>query len=87
MTEPLLEFASRTFADSNLVAQATAAYQCLFDDTDESNPCNATIAHAEAAFGDNAHLLRGLMVVDSIRRVRERHAARGCTGCHYTGHP
>jgi len=77
MAQPLLEFASRTFADPNLVAHATAAYKCLFDNSDESNPCNATIANAEAAFDNNAHLLRGLMVVDSIRRVRERHTARG----------
>lgn len=74
ITQAFLDFAARVRANPELTAQAIAAHDCLFEGLGE---CDEITAKAEAMFGDEAHLLRGLMVVESIRRVRERHAARG----------
>ncbi len=51
-----------------------AARDHLFDAVGEFD---ATVAPAENAFGAAAHVLRGLMLLESIRRVRERQTARG----------
>ena len=73
-TQSYIDFAAGVCADPALVRQATAARDHLFDATDDDDQ---TIAAAEAAFGEEAHLLRGLMLLESIRLVRERQSARG----------
>ena len=66
--QAFVDFAAGVRADSGLARQATAARDHLFDGSGNENE---TVAQAEAAFGDEAHLLRGLMLLESIRLVRE----------------
>ncbi len=72
--QAFVDFAAGVRADPGLARQATAARDHLFDGSGNENE---TVAQAEAAFGDEAHLLRGLMMLESIRLVRERQSARG----------
>lgn len=72
--QAFVDFAAGVRADPGLARQATAARDHLFDGSGNENE---TVAQAEAAFGDEAHLLRGLMLLESIRLVRERQSARG----------
>ena len=71
-TRVYLDFAARVAADPALAAQAAAARDHLFEAAGDP-----TVPGAEAVFGAEAPLLRGLMLLESIRRVRERHSARG----------
>ena len=72
--QAFVDFAAGVRADPELARQATAARDHLFDATGTEDE---TVARAEAAFDDDAHLLRGLMLLESIRLVRERQNARG----------
>lgn len=72
--QAFVDFAAGVRADPGLARQATAARDHLFDGSGNENE---TVAQAEAAFGDEAHLLRGLMLLESIRLVRELQSARG----------
>ncbi len=73
-TQAFRDFAARVCADPELTRHATVARDHLFDAVGDFA---ATVGMAESVFGDEAPLLRGLMVLESIRRVRERHTARG----------
>ena len=72
--QALREIARRIDADPQLRQVASAAHQRVYD-------TNADFAdvlrQADAALGGDADLLHALLVLDSIRLVRERHAARG----------
>jgi hypothetical protein len=72
--QAFVDFAAGVRANPELARQATAARDHLFD---ASGKEEETVAPAEAAFGDDAPLLRGLMLLESIRLVRERQTARG----------
>ena len=73
-TQAFREFATHVCANPALAAHAVAARDHLYDALGDYD---AIVRPAEAAFGADAALLRGLMVVESIRRVRERQSARG----------
>ncbi len=73
-TQAFLDFAARVCANPELANHATSARDHLFD---AAGDFDATVGLAESAFSDEAHLLRGLMLLESIRRVREKQAARG----------
>ena len=73
-TQAFLDFAAHVCANPNLLTQATTAHDCLYEGKGD---CDESVAKAEAVFGDHARTLRGLMVLDSIRRVRQKQAARG----------
>lgn len=73
-TQAFLDFAARICADATLLAHTTAMHHCFFETKDSYTP---TVTQAEAAFGDDAPALRALMVLDSIRLVREKQSARG----------
>ena len=73
-TQTFLEFAARIQANPALLAAANAAHHGLFETNDERAEISK---HAEAAFGDDASLFRALLVLDSIRLIREKQAARG----------
>jgi GNAT-like C-terminal domain len=72
-TQGFLDFAARVNADATLLAHASAAHWCLYETQDD---CTPVIRQAEAAFGDDAKALRALMVLDSIRLIREKQTAR-----------
>jgi len=73
-TQTLCDLARRISADPQLRQVASAAHQRVYD-------TNADFAdvlrQADAALGAEADLLHSLFVLDSIRLVRQRHAARG----------
>ncbi len=73
-TGVFLDFATHIRANPTLLAHATAAHHCLYETHDD---CAPMVARVEAAFGDEARLLRALMVLDSIRLIREKQTARG----------
>src|SRR5690349_433669 len=76
-TQALLDLAERVRADSNLRSLSSAVHQIVFDTTEDYT---AAISRADAAFGAEADLLHALLVLDSIRLVRERQRARGVPG-------
>ena len=73
-TQALCDLARRISADPELQRVAAAAHQLVYDTDDEF--AEAT-RQADAALGAEADLLHALFVLDSIRLVRQRHAARG----------
>lgn len=73
-TQAFLDFAARIRADATLLAHAIATHYCFYETRDNYTP---TVTQAEATFGDNAPVLRALMVLDSIRLVREKQGMRG----------
>jgi hypothetical protein len=73
-TQPLLDLAARIANDRDLLKVACDAHHWLFEQhTDD----HAIARHTDAAFGDDAGLFRALLVLDSIRLIREKQAARG----------
>jgi hypothetical protein len=60
-------------ADPQLQQVATAAHQALFD---TATDVAAAMQAAESAVGGDAGLLRALFVLDSLRMIRDRQAAR-----------
>jgi hypothetical protein len=72
-TQTLVDFATRIANDSALLAAAGAAHHRLFaTHSDEDDPA---FTHADALFGDDASTFRALLVLDSIRLIRERQSA------------
>ncbi|MEO6060940.1 MAG: acyltransferase domain-containing protein [Thermoflexales bacterium] len=74
ITQAFLDFAARIGENPELAALAAAARDHLFEAVGDFA---LTVGRAEAAFGDDAPLLRGLMLLESIRRVQARQTARG----------
>lgn len=73
-TQAFVAFADHITTDSSLTTHAIAAHHCLYETSDD---CADTIRQAEAAFGDDIRILRGLLVLDSIRLIRTKQGARG----------
>jgi hypothetical protein len=73
-TQTLCELARRINADPQLRRVASAAHQRVYDTNDDFAEA---LRQADAALGAEADLLHSLFVLDSIRLVRQRHAARG----------
>ncbi len=73
-TQLIVGFAAGICADSELTRLATRARDHLFE---ALGGFEETVKTAEAVFGADADLLRGLMLLESIRLVRERQSARG----------
>jgi hypothetical protein len=72
--QTLTELARRINADPQLKQAAVAAHQRVYDTSDDFADA---LREADAALGAEADLLHSLFVLDSMRLVRERHAARG----------
>jgi hypothetical protein len=66
--------AQRIAADRQLQHVATAAHQALFDTATDLAPA---MQGAETAVGGDVGLLHALFVLDSLRLIRDRQAARG----------
>ncbi len=73
-TQTLRDLARRISADSHLCRVASAAHQQVYDSDDDFTDATR---QADIALGAEADLLHALFVLDSIRLVRQRHAARG----------
>src|SRR4051812_30148225 len=73
-TKMLCDLARRISADPQLQRLATAAHQRVYDTNDDFTDA---MQQADAALGAEADLLHALFVLDSIRLVRQRQAARG----------
>ncbi len=70
----LLELAARIANDRDSLKAASGAHQWLYENhTDDDSIAKQT----DAAFGEDAGLFRALLVLDSIRLIREKQAARG----------
>ncbi len=72
--QPLRACAQRIAADPQLQHVATAAHQALFA---TATDVAAAMQVAETAVGGDAGILHALFVLDSLRLIRERQAARG----------
>ncbi len=72
--QPLRDLARRIAGDPRLRQLAVAAHHAVFETGDDG--AEAMLA-ADSAFGSDAGLLRALFVLDGLRLVRERQAARG----------
>jgi hypothetical protein len=73
-TQALRDLARRISADPQLWWVTTAAHQRVYDTNADFTD---TMGQADAALGADADLLHALFVLDSMRLVRQRHAARG----------
>jgi hypothetical protein len=74
-TQALLDFAERIAQTPALRTLAGQAHHALFEvRADGDDPI---FQQTDAAFGDDAGLFRALLVLDSIRLIREKQAARG----------
>lgn len=74
-TQSFLDLAARITNTPALLAVAGAAHHALYDlRLDGDDP---TYKRTDAAFGDEASHFRALLVLDSIRLIREKQAARG----------
>ena len=72
--QTLREFARRISEDPQLQLVANAAHHAIYDtDTDFTE----AVRVADTAFGREAGVLHALLVLDSLRLIRERQAARG----------
>jgi GNAT-like C-terminal domain/N-acyltransferase N-terminal domain len=73
-TQTLRDLARRINADPQLRRVTSAAHQRVYDTNADFSDA---MRQADAALGADADLLHALFVLDSIRLVRQRHAARG----------
>jgi hypothetical protein len=73
-TQALRNLARRINADPQLRQVTTTAHQRVYDTNADFTDA---ARQADAALGAEADLLHGLFVLDSMRLVRQRHAARG----------
>ena len=73
-TQALRDLARRINADPQLRQVTVAAHQRVYDTNADFTDATR---QADAALGAEADLLHALFVLDSIRLVRQRHAARG----------
>jgi hypothetical protein len=74
-TQVLLDIAARITNEPALLAIATQAHHALFELRAEDDA--PIFRQTDAALGDEAGRFRALLVLDSIRLIRERQAARG----------
>jgi hypothetical protein len=72
--QTLRNVARRISTDPQLCQAATAAHERVYETNSDFMDA---IRQADAALGAEADLLHSLFVLDSIRLVRQRHAARG----------
>src|SRR6266496_3423476 len=73
-TQALHDLAQHISADPQLSRVASAARQRVYDTKADFTDA---LRQADAALGVDADLLHALFVLDSMRLVRQRHAARG----------
>jgi hypothetical protein len=73
-TATLLDLAQRIRADPDLRAIASAAHHCVYETREDFT---AALSQADAVFGAVADVLHALLVLDSMRLVREKQQARG----------
>jgi hypothetical protein len=73
-THTLIELAQRIAADADLCVLASAAHHAVYET--DADHTDAT-SRADAALGEQAELLHALLVLDSMRLVRQKQAARG----------
>jgi hypothetical protein len=76
-TQSLLDLAQRISADPDLRSMSSAVHHIVYETSEDYT---AAISRADAAFGTEADLLHALLVLDSMRLVRERQQARGVPG-------
>jgi hypothetical protein len=76
-TQTLLDFARRTAADPDLCTAAGAAHHCVYETREDYT---AATRQADAMFGAQAELLHALLILDSMRLVRQKHQQRGVPG-------
>jgi hypothetical protein len=76
-TQTLLDLARRISADPELRAIVSAAHHSVYETRDDYT---AAVGRADAALGAQADVLHALLVLDSMRLVRERQQARGVPG-------
>jgi len=70
----LLDLGQRISADPDLRSIASAAHHCVYEIKEDYT---AALHQADTAFGSQADLLHALLVLDSMRLVREKQQARG----------
>jgi hypothetical protein len=76
-TQALLDLAQRIRAEADLRSVSSAVHHIVFETREDYT---AAISRADAAFGTEADLLHALLVLDSMRLVREKQQARGVPG-------
>jgi N-acyltransferase family protein len=75
--QSLLDLAQRISADPDLRSLSSAVRDIVFETSEDYSEA---IHRADAAFGAEADLLHALLVLDSIRLMREKQRARGVPG-------
>jgi hypothetical protein len=75
--QSLLDLAQRISDDPDLRSLSSAVHDIVFETSEDYSEA---IHRADAAFGAEADLLHALLVLDSIRLVREKQRARGVPG-------
>ena len=75
--QSLLDLAQRISDDPDLRSLSSAVHHIVFETSEDYSEA---IHRADAAFGAEADLLHALLVLDSIRLVREKQRARGVPG-------
>ena len=73
----MLDLAQRISADPDLHSIASAAHHCVYETKEDYT---AALHQADTAFGSQADVLHALLVLDSMRLVREKQQARGVSG-------
>jgi len=76
-TQTLLDLARRISADPELCSLSSAVHHTVYETREDYT---TAISRADAAFGAEADLLHALLVLDSMRLVREKQQARGVPG-------
>ncbi len=76
-TQQLLAVAQRILADPHCLMVVRAAHHYLYD-TEEDD--DAALQQADLVMGADAELLHALLILDSMRLVREKHHERGVPG-------
>lgn len=72
--EMLQHAAARIAADAQQTAAMADLHRCIFDSHEEIQPLTERF---DPLFGDDAQLMHALLILDTLRLVRERQAARG----------
>ncbi len=73
-TQTLLDLAQRISADSDLRSITSAAHHIVYETREDYT---AALSWADTALGADADVLHALLVLDSMRLVREKQQARG----------
>ncbi len=73
-TQALLAFARSILADPHRLMVVCAAHHCLYETRDEYD---TALQQANAVLGAEADLLHAVLILDSMRLVRQKHHQRG----------